>query len=74
VPGIPKRTVKLLDVERVLRKRYRKPFRKGIELTDSKKWIEKIRFAIDRPGEFREITLKGLRTQRKRKIKNKRRK
>lgn len=39
--------------------KFRKPVRKGTVIRESPKWIEKTKYAIDTPGEFRGITVEG---------------
>ena len=48
---------------------YRKPIRRGKYDFSSKTFIEKNKYRIDEPGEFRGITLKGLMAPRKKKKK-----
>jgi len=45
----------------------RKPIKKGKPQKQSPKWIEKTKYAIDSPGEFQGITVKGWQAKRKKK-------
>jgi len=50
---------------------YRKPIKRGKMQFSSKTFIEKTKYRIDEPGEFRGITLKGIMAPRKKKTKKK---
>jgi len=58
--GKPKELSFAFDPFKELKEKYRKPVKKGKTLAGSTKYIEKTKYAIDLPGELREITYKGI--------------